>query len=66
MIFWVVTKKQNVEAVKIRALILIVGSLVREPVVARELDRAQNESRKDRPRDKTEAAQQHAPVPALT
>jgi len=34
--------------------------------VARELDRAQNERRKDRPRDKTEAAQQHAPVPALT
>jgi hypothetical protein len=29
--------------------------------VARELDRAQNKRRKDRPRDK-----QHAPMPALT
>ena len=29
--------------------------------VARELDRAQNKRRKDRPRDKTASAQQHAP-----
>jgi hypothetical protein len=34
--------------------------------MTRELGGAQNESRKDRQRDKSEAAQQHAPVPALT
>ena len=36
------------------------SSVTREPGVA------QNESRKDRQRDTTEAAQQHAPVPAST
>ena len=34
--------------------------------VTRELGGAQNESRKDRQCDKSEAAQQHAPAPALT
>jgi hypothetical protein len=34
--------------------------------MTRELGGAQNESRKDRQRDKSEAAQLHAPAPALT
>ena len=34
--------------------------------VTRELGGAQNESRKERQRDTTDAAQQHAPLPALT
>jgi hypothetical protein len=34
--------------------------------IARKLGGEQNESRKDQQRDKSKAAQQHAPVPALT
>jgi hypothetical protein len=44
----------------------LAAAVTAQSSMTRELGGAQNNSREDRPREKSEAAQQRAPVPALT